>query len=230
MKIAVTHCGEEEKQSVYLDWLLSFAPNAEWVTVAAPGTEEGLFGYHGLVLTGGGDVDPFFSKAEPADLVRGCDRDRDTFEFRLIGEAMKHRVPMLGICRGMQVVNVYFGGTLAADLVHDEHPDHETPAGRSGRTHTVEVYAATLLRSLTGAEEGTVNTFHHQGVKELGGGLAVSSCSEDGVPESLEWSEKGGKPFLLAVQWHPERMADRGNPFTTAVGEAFVRAVQLNAY
>lgn len=224
MKIAVTHCGSENKQSVYMEWLRLFSSSCEFVILSKDGGIESLQGFDGIVLTGGEDIDPEYSKAVPVEKVGTVDRSRDDFEFRLMGSAVRHHVPILGICRGLQVINVFFGGSLIADVQHDGFNDHETPRGEPEKRHSVSVYEGSLLKKIVGTAKGNVNSYHHQAAKEVANTLAVSSFSEDGVVEALEWKEKEGKPFLLAVQWHPERMTDAENPFTRNIGESFFTA------
>jgi putative glutamine amidotransferase len=226
MKIAVTHCGNERKQGIYLDWLMSVEPTADFTTVSWESLSDDTDDFDGIVLTGGNDVAAGFSKAAPADLVQQPDEQRDRFEFQLIDKALAQKIPLFGICRGMQVINVRLGGTLIADLRHDGFGNHETKSGQQEVRHTIRVESGTLLEKIAGQSNGEVNSYHHQAVKNLAAGLTASSYSEDGVIESFEWTEAIGRPFLLAVQWHPERMTDRGNPFTGKIAAAFFDAVK----
>lgn len=226
MKIAVTHCGNEKKHPMYVEWLRSFDPAVELVTIAADRAEDLPDDADGLVLTGGDDVDPLFSKAEPVHLVQSVDTKRDRFEFAVLQRAFDRRLPVLGICRGMQVINVHLGGTLVADLHHDGYGKHETGSGEPEVWHQVTVDISTLLGKINGSSIGNVNSYHHQAVKILAPGLIVSSRSDDGVAESVEWKEKQHRPFMVAVQWHPERMTDRTNPLTGAVARAFFDAAK----
>jgi putative glutamine amidotransferase len=226
MKIAVTHCGNEKKQPVYMEWLSSFDPSVDLVTISA-GQPETLFDdADGLVLTGGDDVDPLFSKAYPAHLVQSVDTRRDRFEFAILQRAFDRRLPVFGICRGMQVINVHLGGTLVADLHYDGFGKHETRSGEPEVWHQVAVDESTLLGTINGSALGSVNSYHHQAVKDLAPGLIVSSRSDDGVVESFEWKETQHRSFMLAVQWHPERMTDRTNPLTGAIAQTFFAAVK----
>lgn len=224
MKIAVTNCGQERKQHVYEGWLKSFSPSAELIVISPSDPPGDVSLFDGLVLTGGEDVDPEFSKASPVEKIGKRDPLRDRFEFQVLDNALRHALPILGICRGLQVMNVFFGGTLAADLQYEGYRSHETGHGEPENRHTVTVYEGSMLRSIVGTSEGVVNSYHHQAAKEIAHDLTVSSFADDGVVESLEWKEQGRKPFLLAVQWHPERMKDTQNPFTQKIGEAFFAA------
>lgn len=226
MNIAVTHCGNERKQAAYVKWLNSVDPHSVLTTVSSASHPGALTEFDGIVLTGGGDVAPEFSKASPAGLVQESDITRDRFEFRLIDTALRRNIPLFGICRGMQVINVRMGGTLIADLQHDGFRKHETKSGEQEVRHAVRVESGTLLAAIAASPDGEVNSYHHQAVKDLAGELKASSYSDDGVIESFEWNDPAGKSFLLAVQWHPERMADRRNPFSGNIAEAFFDAAQ----
>lgn len=226
MKIAVTHCGNERKQSIYLDWLTSVEPAAEYTTISSASLLPAADDFDGIVFTGGEDVAAGFSKAVPENLVQKPDGQRDRFEFQLIDKALAQKIPLFGICRGMQVINVRLGGTLIADLQHDGFRKHETKSGEEEVRHTIRVETGTLLEKIAEQSDGEVNSYHHQAVKNLADGLTVSSYSEDGVIESVEWKEPAGRPFLLAVQWHPERMAGLRNPFAGKIAAAFFDAVK----
>jgi putative glutamine amidotransferase len=173
------------------------------------------------VLTGGEDVDPALSLAAPAALVEETDRRRDDFEFAMLRQAQDAQLPVLGICRGLQVANVFFGGTLIADLPAAGFQRHSPAVKGENLRHAVTVTEGSMLQRVTGAMRGEVNSFHHQAVLRAAEELTVTARSEDNVAEAMEWKEPDGRPFLLLVQWHPERMTDRENPFTDAVAEAF---------
>lgn len=179
----------------------------------------------GLILTGGGDVHPgLYGKEDQMDLVEEVNEMRDSFEFGVIEEALEQELPILGICRGMQIMNVYLGGTLIVDLPtagFDSHVERET----FDRRHDLIVEPNSLLGVITGNGPLKVNSIHHQAVDQLGKGLMVSSKSDDGVVESLEWVLKDRMPFLLLIQWHPERMEDFDNPCSGFIAEYFLREV-----
>ena len=230
MKIAVTDTGRPVKQQLYLDWLRSFDGAAELVNISFSSAEKDLSGFDGLVLTGGEDVDPSLSKAVPVELVEEFDRRRDDAEFQLLEQAMKMKVPILGICRGLQVTNVYLGGTLIADLPAAGYRPHTAEKDEPVLQHTVRAAEGSILNRITQSGNGRVNSYHHQAVLECGAGLWVTGNSEDGVAEALEWKEPAGRSPLLLVQWHPERMTERKNPFTTAVGSfLFTEAKKFNS-
>jgi len=133
---------------------------------------------------------------------------RDEFEFALLDGALARRLPILGICRGIQMINVKFGGTLYQDLKSDTalELEHRQPGGRRETTHSVTL--TDPESHLAGAFRGScrVNSLHHQAIRRLGRGLKATAHSEDGLVEAVEAA--ADHPFLMAVQWHPEEMAD----------------------
>jgi putative glutamine amidotransferase len=189
----------------------------KWVESGIPGTEVAILNSvahtaksvvlcDGIILSGGGDVDPArYGRSDAADLVRGVDPQRDAFECAVIEESLRIGIPMLGICRGAQVFNVALGGSLHPDLTAAGYPGHESGEGKV-REHPISVENGSLLRRVAGVQNGVVNSYHHQAVERPGRGLRISARSADGVGEALEWEEQNGRPFLLMVQWHPERM------------------------
>lgn len=222
MRIAVTDNGNEGKRKLYLDWLKFLNPMAETVILSHTNNNaDDVKNFDGLLLTGGEDVNPQKSKAMPAHLVGKPNLQRDDFEFALLDRALKNNMPILGICRGLQVANVYLGGTLYADLQSAGFRTHETTDKRMEHRHSIQVIKNSLLQEITRSDSGKINSYHHQAVKTVAEELMISSYSDDNVIESLEWKRKSGRSFMLLVQWHPERMKDRENPFTYNVGKRF---------
>jgi putative glutamine amidotransferase len=163
----------------------------------------------GLILSGGGDVLPALYGEEDSGLLWLVDEQRDHTELALARWALSEELPLLAICRGIQVLNVAAGGTLVQDIP-TQVPDaltHSTVAGRPMATvaHTVEVAAGSQLATLLGAGELGVNSAHHQAVKAVGAGLVVIARAPDGIIEGLE---SPTHPFCIGVQWHPEAMVE----------------------
>lgn len=159
----------------------------------------------GLVLSGGGDVDPTRYDQEPMDQIYGVDEARDSTELALVDAALNLNLPTLAICRGMQVVNVALGGTLIQDIA-TERPDaimHWAPDTQFDLHQPVTVDGVAELADVLGSSEVKVNSIHHQAVDRLGEGLRAVAWAEDGIVEGM--AHQGGWP-LLAVQWHPERL------------------------
>lgn len=232
MTIAVTYTGKEDKQQAYLDWLRSFEPGCE-LRVVADGRDDSsvIDSVDGLVLTGGGDVDPaFYGGDHDSVLLKSVDRQRDEFEMSVLEKALSRRIPVLGICRGLQLVNVFFGGTLYIDLPSSGFQQHSPSREIPDRRHHIHVVDGSLLLDVAGVPSGEVNSFHHQGAEKTGTGLTVSSLSDDGVIESLERENAKGESVVLLVQWHPERMKDRQNPFAMNIGRRFMDEIKKHQF
>ncbi len=157
----------------------------------------------GLVLAGGTDVSPELYGEEPGPSMEDAVLKRDVYEVALAQAALHRDLPILGVCRGLQILNVATGGSLHQDLVERGYSEHRPATGRlDGVTnHRVEVAPTSLLArcGLAGARE--VNSHHHQGVARIGRGGCAVAHSPDGVIEAVEWPEHR---FVLGVQWHPE--------------------------
>jgi putative glutamine amidotransferase len=172
-----------------------------------------LDGVDGLVLTGGEDIDPAWYNSDRSPLLDPPNRERDLFELALFAAARQRELPILGICRGIQLINVALGGTLYQDLP-SERPgpvDHNRAGARTDRSHAIRLAPESLAAEALGATSLRVNSFHHQGIRELASGLVATGWSEDDLVEAVEGTE--GQPWMLAVQWHPEEMhADAAAP------------------
>jgi putative glutamine amidotransferase len=170
----------------------------------------------GVLLSGGDDVDPALYGEERRPEVEGIDRARDEFEIALARAADAERTPLLGICRGVQVMNVAYEGSLVQH--HDGHRiDHEG-------THDVEVDPRARLASILGGTTLPVNSRHHQSIDRCAARLRVVARAPDGTPEGAEGDDH---PFLVGVQWHPERM--EGVDSTRRLFRAFVEAAGAHA-
>jgi putative glutamine amidotransferase len=188
-----------------------------------------LDGADGLILTGGEDVDPAWYHTELSPLTNPPDRQRDLFELALFAAARQRELPILGICRGIQLINVALGGTLYQD-VPSERPgpvDHHRSGARADRSHAIRLTRGSLAAEALGTTSLRVNSFHHQAVRDLAPKLVATGWSEDDLIEAVESGE--GEPWMLAVQWHPEEMhADAQAPdrglFSALVERAGVAA------
>jgi putative glutamine amidotransferase len=158
----------------------------------------------GLVLAGGADIDPSFYGQQAHPNTVDTVPERDAFEIALVRGALERDMPVLGICRGMQLINVACGGTLLQHLPERfGHHEHRRVVGSfDGADHDVELRAGTLAMRVVGEQRHATKSHHHQGVDRLGEGVEVSGVSAmDGLPEAIELT---GARFVLGVQWHPE--------------------------
>jgi putative glutamine amidotransferase len=174
----------------------------------------------GLIVSGGVDVDPAFYGADPHPETKGCTPERDEFEIALIRRAAELDMPVLGVCRGMQVLNIAFGGTLIQHLPETfGHEDHRrVPGNFDEADHDVRLTPDSLAAAAAGELLHTTKSHHHQGVDEVGAGLIVTGTSA--VDDLVEAIELPDRRFVLGVQWHPE--ADEHSRVIGALVEAAV--------
>lgn len=180
----------------------------------------------GLVLPGGGDIDPEAYRGVPHEKLRDIDNDRDRVEINLAREAVQSRKPFLAICRGHQILNVALGGTmwedLAAQMPDSMRHDYYSDGARTDRPHTVQVRQGTLLARILDSGEVPVNSLHHQGLRDLAPDLVASAISPDGLVEGVEIE---GHPFAVGVQWHPENLVQ----IDPAMHNLFASLVEVSA-
>ncbi len=195
---------------------------SEWVVgrggaycLLEPGGKLPLDRLSGLLLTGGEDVDPSLY-GEANRHSRRVNPDRDKFELDILRWASISNLPVLAICRGMQLMVVASGGTLYQDLTELTPPcssrhsvSHRSPDHRD-TTHLVDSEPLTLLNPSENRRSVLVNSHHHQGIRTLPAGFSITACSSDGLIEAIEAQES---PFRVGVQWHPERWADPSSQF-----------------
>jgi len=168
----------------------------------------------GFLLTGGPDVDPRAYGEQIQNYCGSISPVRDYLEEFIIKKAIEYNKPMLGICRGMQSLNAFLGGTLYQDI-HAQITDrkvqkHSQNAPSWYPAHDIAIEKDTFIQITLGKERIGVNSFHHQAVKELAPGFMATSRSDDGIIESIEYS---GSPFVVGVQWHPEKMLENNRIF-----------------
>lgn len=164
----------------------------------------------GVILTGGGDINPAVYGKQMDATIGGVDNMRDETDVALAKMILKMKKPVLGVCRGFQILNIVHGGTLYTDLPSQRpdglfHPCYgDSP--RDLTPHTVNIAAGSKLAGILGAGDTFVNSLHHQGVEKVGKGLKVVSVASDGLVEAIEVESL---PFGIGVQWHPEALPER---------------------
>ena len=233
LKIAFSKGGQEEKYKLYYTYLQQIDKNIECVDMSqlkGAEADKELSGCAGLVLTGGPDIFPGLYKRE--DKIAKCekvDRVRDGQELMLINKALELKMPIFAICRGEQLMNVSQGGNLYVDIATDI-PSMITHrlAGEQKATHEINILPRTFLAELVKVPQGKVNSFHHQAVDKLSSVFVPWAKAPDDIIEAFGWKEPIGKSFLIAVQWHPERMME-DNLFSKKLAERYMEEVKAYA-
>jgi putative glutamine amidotransferase len=183
----------------------------------------------GLQLSGGTDLEPDYYGEQVVPELGLTIPERDACEMILLRMAMRRRIPIFGICRGMQILNVALGGTLYQDFPSqlDLSIEHSRVAPKWQPVHEAEVRRGSWLGEVTGSLSVGVNSYHHQGIKTLGTGLVASAVSPDQVIEAIEWRNMSVR-WLFGVQWHPEGMRGTSSEHQDLF-EAHVRAAERHA-
>jgi putative glutamine amidotransferase len=226
MTIGLTYTGYGEKHQNYVKWLKGNDANIDVIKLTAEGDPDAIAQCDALVLSGGVDIHPEMYGGDRTYPKRPAawKKDRDVFEQSVFEYALKHALPVLGVCRGLQLINVCMAGTLIQDLGNAGDETHEGIKDKD-KQHLVRVIDGTLLFDIAGESAGEVNSAHHQAIGKLGEGLRINCRAEDGTIEGIEWADPAGKPFLLGVQWHPERMFNRESPLTANVRKVFLSKI-----
>lgn len=163
----------------------------------------------GIIFTGGEDISPLNYNENPLRQVQCISDERDEFELQLFNEVYKKHIPILGICRGLQLINVALGGNLYQDInfqIPDSYGHAPKHTLRYNLYHSVDIQENSKLFDIFKTKDLKVNSFHHQAIKDLGIDLKVTAVSSDGIVESIESLKEN---FLVAVQWHPENLVER---------------------
>lgn len=229
LKIAISIAGPGHPNKHYMEWLMKIDSTLVFYnmyTIPLDSALKLLDDCDGLLLTGGDDVHPDWF-GQPEDTVKSgpFELRRDTLEFELIKRALLKKMPLLGVCRGEQILNVSQGGSLIADIPQDFAGEvaHRCDDYRRCLHMVYLQEEGTILKTINDVDSGFVTSSHHQAVDRLAQDFKVSATSSDGLTEAIEWKEPEGKSFLIGVQWHPERMETPG-PLTTPIASAFIEA------
>ncbi|MBN2794262.1 MAG: gamma-glutamyl-gamma-aminobutyrate hydrolase family protein [Clostridia bacterium] len=182
----------------------------------------------GLVLSGGHDVSPLMYNEQPKPKLGPILVSRDLFDIQMVEEAMERHLPILGICRGHQILNVALGGTLYQDLSYksDDILKHNQEQDPRTVSHEVKLTSNSILFDLFKAHRIGVNSYHHLAIKDLADGFKITAVSDDGVIEGIEHVDRD---FVLGVQWHPEMMSSVDKEMAMLF-KALVEAAEENSY
>ena len=180
-------------------------------------------------MSGGRDIHPKFYKSKKLNYpsAKDFDENRDRFEISLFELAQQIHIPVLGVCRGLQLINCILGGNLHQDLGKSLNKIHRFE--NNDKAHGVNIVAGTLLDRIVLHDRCVINSAHHQAVKRVGKGLTVNCIADDGTIEGFERADGTGKPFLLAVQWHPERMFKfqlENSPLSKNIRDHFIEEIK----
>ncbi|HLP52686.1 MAG TPA: gamma-glutamyl-gamma-aminobutyrate hydrolase family protein [Chitinophagales bacterium] len=230
MKIGLTFT--ESRWENYPVWIKGNDPNIEivelhWEKHELEEVWDLVEDCDGIVLTGGVDIHPRFYESEQLEFPNGdgkFNEERDEFEMHVFETALNFNLPVLAICRGLQLVNVALGGDLIQDLEAAGKKNHRRMNDVDDE-HTISITDGSILKEVVGSNTGTINGAHHQAIGKLSDELMATAISPDGVIEAIEWKDKTDEPWMVAVQWHPERMKDKETNATSKnIREAFLNA------
>ncbi|MBC7887008.1 MAG: gamma-glutamyl-gamma-aminobutyrate hydrolase family protein [Ferruginibacter sp.] len=207
IKIGVTYTGTDEKHGNYVQWLKGKDPVEIIALSPAHSDLESITSFDGIVLSGGIDMHPKYYQSSITaypNAPEHFNEKRDEFEAAVFEISRQNNIPLLGVCRGMQLVNCMLGGTLEQDIGLVANAIHRFE--KNDKAHGIHIVPGTLLNEISGLERSVVNSAHHQAIKTLGKGLTVNCKADDGIIEGVEFTENENGAFFLGIQWHPERM------------------------
>jgi len=223
IRIAITDCA---RYANYERWFLDMPDKIEVIRLSySLNNLDDIDSCQGLVLSGGEDVHP--RRYKRPDLIgrvefTNIDEKRDEFELTIIQRALQLQLPILSICRGTQLFNVYHGGTLVYDIPSVLNIGGHAKVQGIDQRHEICVGEKSLLNEITGCLQGAVNSAHHQCIDTLANDFTVAARAEESIIEAIQWKDVKEHPFYLGVQWHPERMTDQSSPFSYNIRQAFL--------
>lgn len=236
MNIGVSYTGSDAKHQHYVRWLQQ-EHSVNIITLSAETAENkgDIADCDGLILSGGVDIHPGYynnNNLVYPNMPKQLYQKRDAFEIGLFKAAQQRKIPVLGVCRGLQLVNCILGGNLQQDIA-SKNSLHKAIVTEEqvqfDKAHGLHIVPGTLLADIAGTQRSVVNSAHHQCVDSIAGDLTVNCLSDDNIIEGLEWKDKAGKPFLLCVQWHPERMHEfqlEQSRLAAGIAQPFFEAVK----
>ena len=230
IKIGVTYTGSDEKHNHYVHWL-SANQLVEITRLSMHDNNlDAVNQLDGIVLAGGLDMHPKYYCNDVTDYPNAphaFDEKRDAFEIAVFELSQQRNLPVLAVCRGMQLVNCVMGGTLIQDIGPIGNAIHKFD--QHDKAHGINIVPATILNELTAIDRSFANSAHHQCIDQLGKGLAINCTSDDGIIEGIEWDDPKNNAFFMGVQWHPERLFKfhlPESPLTKNLRDRFIEEVQ----
>ncbi|NOR87121.1 MAG: amidotransferase [Bacteroidales bacterium] len=225
--IAISKAKPDKYYGNYPKWIYKADPKVEIINMYELGVDSALQILNqcdGLLVTGGADVYPgWYGKIADTARCGTFDLYRDTLEMELLRKAIDMKIPIVGICRGEQILNVTLGGSLIIDIPsdHDTIIKHRQDDWKNC-FHQTDIIATSLLQKVCQVNDGSVNSNHHQAIDVLAEDLSISSYAEDQIIESVEWKDPLNKSFLIAVQWHPERLDSVNSSLSLPIVREFI--------
>ena len=229
IRVAITKGVGSDSYLRYGQWIQKADTSIVWIDmyhIPLDSALELIKHCDGLLLSGGEDVNPdLHGQISEIDRCGTIDYKRDTLEYALLDYAVNHNMPVMGICRGQQMINVFLGSNLYIDLPTDKPSQtiHRCPKTYECR-HKIYIAKGSLLNTITGVDSAVVNSAHHQAVKIPAVNIIPNAWAPDSVIESISWDDTTGRGFLLGVQFHPEHL-DFENPVSGKVAKRFVEEV-----
>jgi putative glutamine amidotransferase len=229
IKIGLTFTGTQAKHDNYVNWLKG---NDDIDIIQLSAEDDNLAAVKdmdAIVLSGGVDAHPKSYGSSKTDYPNAPDnfnKKRDDFETAVFNLSQQQQIPVLGVCRGMQLINCILGGDMVQDIGPASNNIHRNDG--DDKKHSVTILPGSLLHKITGAITTETNSAHHQAIHKIGAGLSINASSADGIIEGVEWTDKSNKPFMLAVQWHPERMYKLGmqaSPLSKNIRDYFINEI-----
>lgn len=234
MKIGLSYTDDEVKHQNYANWLSGHGIDVIKLNESKNDPQE-IEKYDALVLSGGIDIHPKFynnGNTNYPHVPKKFYEQRDEFEMALFKFSQQANKPVLGICRGLQLINCFYNGTLEQDLGEKKNNIHKASVInhiQKDKVHGLDIEHGTILHEILNGKRFATNSAHHQAINKLGKGLKANCYSDDGLIEGFEWENQDHKPFLLCVQWHPERMYKFGleeSPVSKAIRNRFIEEVK----
>lgn len=230
VRIAISKAVPADKYQNYIRWIKSVDSTITCIDLYHLSLDSAMIMLEqcdGLLLTGGPDVHPGnYGKESDSFRCQDIDLKRDSLEFALLARAFEKKMPVQGICRGLQLINVYFGGSLIIDIPSDLDTliSHQLPDTYECY-HEIVVDEGSLLSDISEVNSGSVNSNHHQGIEVLAPDLTGMAKTGDGLIEAIGFKNPANRSYLIAVQWHPERL-DYSNALSGTLAIQFVNSVK----